>query len=129
MRLFRRENGPTTGIGAAPSGEIDVQVVPGGKDSTIEVGGRVTVDSSPRLRAVLHEQIRAGTSRVLAIDFSRVSRCDTAGIATLLEAARVAQAHRVRLRMVGLQAEVRVLAEVTEMDAVFRAFGSEVVFT
>lgn len=129
MRLFRHWRAAAPGSGTAPFEEIEVRIVPGQAESVIDLAGQITVDSSPRLRAALHEQIRAGTSRVLVVDFSRVSRCDTAGIATLLEAARVAQAHRVRLRMVGMQAEVRVLAEVTELDAVFRAFGSEVVFT
>ncbi len=128
MRLFRREKGPTTGIGAAPSVEIDVRVVPGSPDSTIEVAGRVTVDSSPRLRAVLHERIRAGTSPVIIIDFSRVSYCDTAGIATLLEASIVGRTHGVRLRVIGMEGEVKVLANVAELDEVFRALGSEVVF-
>ena len=108
--------------------EADVRVVPGRPDSTIEVVGRVTVDSSPRLRAVLHEQIRAGTSPVLIVDLARVSYCDTAGIATLLEASTVARTHSIRLCVIGMQGDVKVLAEVAELDQVFLALGSEVVF-
>jgi anti-sigma B factor antagonist len=127
--MFRRWRTATPGRGAGPSDEIEVRIVPGHAESLIGVVGQVTVDSSPRLRAVLHEGIRAGTGRVLVVDFSRVSHCDTAGIATLLEAAGDARAHRARLRVIGMQGEVKELAEVTELGEVFRAFGSEVVFT
>lgn len=127
--MFGRWRRPVPSSGGGPPEEIEVRIVPGDAESRIDVSGQVTVDSSPRLRAVLHERVRAGTGHLLVVDFSRVSHCDTAGIATLLEAAGDARAHRARLRVVGMQGEVKELAEVTELDEIFRACGSEVVFT
>jgi anti-sigma B factor antagonist len=66
---------------------------------------------------------------VLVIDMSGVSYLDTSGMATLLEAADVARAQGVRLRVVGLSGEPRMLAQIAEIDRIFRAYGSEVELT
>ena len=57
----------------------------------------------------------------LVIDLSALSYLDTSGVATLLEAARVASAHGVRLRVIGLTGEPRMLAQIAELDVIFRA--------
>jgi anti-sigma B factor antagonist len=98
-------------------------------ESRISVTGRLVIESSPRLRALLVKAIRKGTSAVLVIDMSGLSYLDTSGMATLLEAADVARAQGVRLRVVGLSGEPRMLAQIAEIDRIFRAYGSEVELT
>jgi anti-sigma B factor antagonist len=93
----------------------------------VVVSGRVTVDSSPRLRAVLHDAIGAGLSGV-TIDFTGVSYLDTSAVATLLEAATLASQRRVALLVIGLAGDARVVAESVELDRIFRALGYEVQF-
>jgi anti-anti-sigma regulatory factor len=71
-------------------------VVPTGTGAMVVVTGRVTVDSSPELRAVLRNEI--GTGLGITIDFSEASYLDTSAVATLLEAATLASERRVSLQ-------------------------------
>lgn len=91
--------------------------------------GRVTVDSSPRLRSALHDAIGAAGASGVMIDMSGTSYVDTSAIATLLEAATLALTHGVALRMTGLQGHARFVAEAAELDHIFLALGYEVQFT
>jgi anti-sigma B factor antagonist len=108
---------------------MGIETAAGPSESRISVTGRLVIDSSPRFRALLMKAIRAATARVLVIDLSAVSYLDTSGVATLLEAARVASAQGVRLRVIGLSGEPRMLAQITELDVIFRACGSDLELT
>jgi anti-sigma B factor antagonist len=100
----------------------------GRPESKVSVSGRVVIDTSPRLRAALLQAIRKRFSPVIVVDMSDVSYLDTSGVATLLEASRLARAHACRLRVLGLAGEPEMLARVLEMDRIFLALGSEVEF-
>ena len=91
--------------------------------------GRLVMESSPRFRASLMNAIRTATTAVLVIDLSALSYLDTSGVATLLEAARVASAQGVRLRVIGLSGEPRMLVQIAELDLIFRAYGSDLELT
>jgi anti-anti-sigma factor len=93
------------------------------------VTGRVTVDSSPQLRPVLHGAIGAASPGAVVIDFTAVRYLDTSAIATLLEAATLASQQGVPLGVIGLGGEARFVAEATELDRIFLAMGYEVQFT
>jgi anti-anti-sigma factor len=93
------------------------------------VTGRVTVESSPLLRSVLHETIEAALSAGIVIDFTGSPYLDTSAIATLLEAATLASTLAVPLRLIGLRGDARLVAEATELDHIFLALGYEVQFT
>ena len=93
------------------------------------VTGRVTVDSSPQLRPLLHEAIGAAPPAGVVIDFTAARYLDTSAIAMLLEAATLASQRGVPLRVIGLGGEARVVAEATELDRIFIAMGYEVQFT
>ena len=93
----------------------------------VAVTGRVTVDSSPHLRAVLHDAIGAGVASV-TIDFTGASYLDTSAVATLLEAAMLASQRRVTLLVTGLSGDARIVAERAELDRIFPALGYEVQF-
>jgi anti-sigma B factor antagonist len=100
----------------------------GRRESAVSVTGRVVIETSPRLRAALLEAIRTHSNPVLTVDVSGVSYLDTSGVATLLEASRLARAHGVRLRVLGLAGEPEMLARVLEMEHIFPALGSDVEF-
>ena len=108
---------------------MGIETSQGPSESRISVTGRLVIDSSPRFRASLTEAIRKATSAVLVIDLSALVYLDTSGVATLLEAARVASAQGVRLRVIGLTGEPRMLAKITELDVIFRACGSDLELT
>jgi anti-sigma B factor antagonist len=127
--LFRRR---TSNAGlhntALDAGEIAIQVVRTSSQSTVTVTGRVTVDSSPHLRSVLLQLLRRGAEPVVVIDLSGVSYLDMSGLATLLEALKAARGHSVTLRVLGMTGQSRMLAEIAELDTIFRSVGSEVEF-
>ena len=64
----------------------------------------------------------------MVIDFSAVSYLDMSGIATLLEALKAARERSVKLRLTGMSGQARTLAEIAQLDTIFRAWGSEVEF-
>jgi anti-sigma B factor antagonist len=107
---------------------MTMRILTSGPQPAVTVSGRVTVDSSPVLRSALLRLLRRPTAPVIVVDLSGVSRLDLSGIATLLEASKAAREHSVRLRLVGIQSQPRVLSELMELDRVFQAAGSEVEF-
>jgi anti-sigma B factor antagonist len=110
------------------AGETAVHIVPESQRLTVAIAGRVTVDSSPHLRSVLLELLRRGAVPIVVIDLSAVSYLDVSGIATLLEALKAARERSVKLRLAGLGGQVRILAEIAQLDTIFRAWGAEVEF-
>ena len=110
------------------AGGITIDIVPASEQLTVGVAGRVTVDSSPYLRSVLLKLLRRCADPVMVIDMSALSSLDVSGIATLLEALKAARERSVKLRVVGMTGEVRTLAEIAQLDTIFRAWGSDVEF-
>jgi len=110
------------------AGDMTFHVVPESQQSTVAVAGRVTVDSSPHLRSILLELIRRGKASLMTIDLSAVSYIDMSGMAILLETLKAARGRSVKLDVTGMSGQARTLAEVAQLDAVFRAWGSEVEF-
>jgi anti-sigma B factor antagonist len=110
------------------AGEITVHVVPGSNQLTVAVAGRTTVDSSPHLRSVLLRLLRTGTAPVVIVDLSALSYLDMSGVATLLESLKAASERSVKLRLAGMSGQVRTLAEIAQLDTIYRAWGSEVEF-
>jgi anti-anti-sigma factor len=130
MRLQRsRAHAATTTGTSVGANAASVDVRQTGTCTTLVVTGRVTVDSSPHLRSVLHKTIGAAPSDGIVIDFTNSPYLDTSAIATLLEAATLASKWGVRLGVIGLGGEARFVAEATELDHIFLALGYEVQFT
>jgi len=110
------------------AGQITIQVIPGGDQITVAVTGRVTVDSSPEVRAVVLEVLRRRAAALVIIDLSGVLYLDMSGLATLLESLKAARERSVKLRVIGVSGEARNLAEIAQLDTIFRTWGSEVAF-
>jgi len=108
------------------AGEATIRIVRKDSQVNVAVAGRVTVDSSPYLRSALFELLRPGAGGVVVIDLSGVSYLDISGVATLLEALKMAREGSVVLRLTGVTGQARMLAEVMELDKIFRSSGSEV---
>jgi anti-sigma B factor antagonist len=111
------------------TGKIAIQVVPNSDQITVAVTGRVTVDSSPDLRDVVLEVLHRAAASLIVIDLSGVSYLDMSGLATLLESLKAARDWSVKLRVIGMSGEARKLAEIAQLDMIFRAWGSEVAFS
>jgi anti-anti-sigma factor len=93
-----------------------------GSDALVRLNGRIDVDSSPDLRdclvAILSEE---RLPRAITVDLGGVPYIETSGIATLIEALRIARHHQTIFRLQGLTGSVLRLFEVTGVLALFEA--------
>jgi anti-anti-sigma factor len=114
---------------AVEVGDATIRIERANLEPAIIVTGRVTVASSPHVRSALFDLIRKNAGRVLVIELSSVSHIDISGFATLLEALNCAHERAIRLRLAGINGQPRRLAELAQLDEIFRAFGSELEFS
>jgi anti-anti-sigma factor len=87
------------------------------------LGGRVTIDSSPDLRRQLLELLSRRSMPALIIDLSELSYIDCSGIATLIEALRIAHQRHTKLQLRGVHDGPRHLLEVTGLLGLFDTDG------
>lgn len=76
---------------------IEVSAEEGG--AVLTVDGRVTIDSSPALRDRLLAILRQEPLPVLTIDLTAAPYVDSSGLATLVEALKLARAVKTTLRL------------------------------
>ena len=81
--------------------------------------GRLDIDSSPALRSQLLAFFKVQHPRPLSIDLSGVMHIDSSGIATLIEALRIARKSNTELTLQGLQGRLLRLFEVTGILQLF----------
>jgi anti-sigma B factor antagonist len=114
-----------TRIAIPSSSNLEISVDQVGKDATVRLSGRVDVDSSPdlrdRLRTLLSEESLPET---IIVDLASVSYIETSGVATLIEALRIARHHQTHFRLQGLSGAVLRLFQVTGVLALFEASSS-----
>lgn len=89
------------------------------------LGGRVTVDSSPALREQLLELLKWPSLTTLTVDMTDLTYLDFSGIATLIEALRIARRRNARLQLRGLHGGPRHLLEVAGLLPLFDTDGQK----
>lgn len=104
---------------------LEVTVDKAGKDCLILLTGRINVYSSPDLRESLKTTLLTGPlPQTVIVDLGGVSYIDTSGIATLIEALRLARHHQIRFCLQGLAGSVLRLFKVTGVLVLFDLAGS-----
>lgn len=83
------------------------------------LSGRFSIDSSPDVRNRLLAILDRQSPPTLTIDLAEVSYIDVSGIATLVEALKIAHTRRTLLRLRGLHDRPRYLLEVTGLLRLF----------
>src|SRR6266850_7526264 len=81
----------------------------------VSIEGRVTIDTSSDMRRMIAEALHSIPPAV-TVDFSGVPYMDTSGLATLLEASRIARQQGTRLVVEGLRAQPRELLHFSQID-------------
>jgi anti-sigma B factor antagonist len=109
-----------TGIVLASSSSISITVDHRGSGALVRLNGRIDVDSSPdlrdRLSALLSEE---PSPRVITVDLTGATYIEASGIATLIEALRIARHHQTIFCLQGLSGSALRLFEVTGVLALF----------
>ena len=101
---------------------LGITVLKNNDEVIFRLSGRVDVDSSPdlrdRLRTLLSEE---AVPQTIIVDLAGVPYIETSGIATLIEALRIARHHQINFRLQGLNGAALRLFEVTGVLALFEA--------
>ena len=85
---------------------------------TVSIEGRVTIDNSGEMREKLADALKPRPADV-TVDLSRVTFIETSGLATLVEAFRIARRQGTRLLLTGIHGQPRDLLTVTRLDQFF----------
>jgi anti-anti-sigma factor len=89
-------------------------------DAIIRLNGRIDVDSSPNVRDCLLEILSDKQPvHTVTVDLSDVNHIEASGIATLVEALKIAGPRQIRVHLQGLQGSVLRLFEVTGLLPLF----------
>ena len=90
------------------------------KDGTVAcLSGRVDMDSSPAVREQLLVVLREANRKTVSVDLSAVTHFDSSGIATLIDALRVARSSKTQLTLRGLDGRLLHLFELTGILSLF----------
>ena len=84
----------------------------------VSLQGRITIGNANEMRRKLADALLPRLPN-LTVDLSGVTFMDTSGLATLMEAMRVARRQGTRLVLGGIQDQPRYLLEITDLDHVF----------
>ena len=105
---------------SASTSHLAIAVDDGGMEAIVRLNGRIDVDSSPDLRDCLLA-ILSGKQLIHAVtvDLNDVTHIEASGIATLVEALKIAGHRQIRLHLQGLHGSVLRLFEVTGLLPLF----------
>jgi anti-sigma B factor antagonist len=106
-------------VNLASESELRILWQQNGTESRAELSGKVTIDSSPELRAALLRALRTSECQRLEVDFAKVVYIDTSGVAVLVEVLRSARQLGKRAALSGLQERPRFLLESTGLLRLF----------
>lgn len=104
---------------SAAGRELSLSVTDSEAGALVRVSGRISVDSSPALRNRLLEILGQQGLLTLTIDLAEATYIDCAGIATLVEALKIAHTRKTGLQLRGLRDGPRHLLEVTGLLGLF----------
>jgi anti-sigma B factor antagonist len=92
-----------------------------GGECQVSLSGRITIDSSPDLLALLLRQLESLSCRILTVDLHEVAYVDTSGLAILVETLKAARTQGKAFRLSGLQERPRYLLEATRLLHLFES--------
>jgi anti-sigma B factor antagonist len=87
--------------------------------------GPIDMESSPAVRTRLLALLAAPLVKTVSVDLSAVTHMDSSGIATLIEALKVARGHRTELKLQGLQEELLRVFEFTGLLSLFNGSAGQ----
>jgi anti-anti-sigma factor len=108
----------TSSTANAPHG-LEIILEDGEESSVLHLKGRLGIDSSPALRDRLLAILRGPSPKTVVVDLADLTYADASGIATLLEALKVARHRQIRLCLQGLQGRLLHLFEVSGVLPLF----------
>ena len=105
----------------SPTPGLSISVFGSDGDALVCLSGRLSIDSSPGVRDQLLAILDQEPPPILTIDLAGVNYIDASGLATLVEALKLAHGHKTFLQLRGLQDRPRYLLEVTGLLRLFES--------
>lgn len=105
------------------TGKLAINIVENKDGALVCLSGRFDIDSSPALRDRLIALLKSRLPRMVSVDLFGVTQIDSSGIATLIEALKIARAGKTELRLQGLHDGLLRLFEFTGIASLFNASG------
>ena len=96
-----------------------MKTVVGENGALASLYGRIDIDSSPAVRDQLIALLHGQHQRTVSIDLSAVTHIDSSGVATLIEALKIARNCKTELRLQGLHDRLHRLFEATGILSLF----------
>ena len=103
----------------------DIKIAVGRDGVVMRLFGRIDIEFSPTIRDRLLALVETSNAKPVGIDLSAVTHIDSSGIATLIEALRMARASKTSLRLQGLQGRLLRLFEITGLLNLFNGNMSQ----
>ena len=97
----------------------EINIVASENGALASLKGRIDIDSSPAVRDQLIALLHAPHPRTVSIDLSGVTHIDSSGVATLIEALKIARNCKTDLRLQGLHDRLHRLFEATGIVSLF----------
>ena len=97
--------------------EVDIATT--GDGTLVRICGRIDIDSSPALRNRFLALLQASNAKVVSIDLSAVTHIDSSGVATLIEALKIARNRNIEVKLQGLEGRLLGLFQSTGILSLF----------
>jgi anti-sigma B factor antagonist len=101
--------------------DLDIAVDRDQGGTTLRLHGHLGIDSSPDFRDRLLVMLQGQPPQMITVDLTEVAYIDASGVATLLEALKIARKRQTRLCVKGLHGRIARLFEATGLLPVFEA--------
>ena len=100
-------------------GTLGINIVENKDGALVYLSGRVDIESSPSLRNRLLALIEGRRAKRVSVDLFAITQIDSSGIATLIEALKIAHAYQTDLTLQGLHDDLLRLFEFTGILSLF----------
>ena len=104
---------------AASPDKTGIEIALSNGDALASLYGRIDIDSSPAVRDRLLTLFQAPYPNSVTVDLSAVGHIDSSGIATLIEALKIARSQKIERRLQGLHDRLFEFFELTGILALF----------
>jgi anti-sigma B factor antagonist len=107
--------------------KLAIQIVENKDGALVCLAGSVDIDSSSAFRDQLLALLESRHIRMVTVNLFAVSKIDSSGIATLIEALKIARAGKTDLRLQGLHDELLRIFEFTGLVSLFNGSGNTMI--
>jgi anti-sigma B factor antagonist len=115
----RRKTGSFVSDNLDSIGKAHINIVASNDSALAYLSGRIDIDSSPAVCDGLIGMLQPPSAKIVSVDLSGVTHIDSSGIATLIEALKIARGNKTELRLQGLDEGLYRLFESTRILSLF----------